>query len=95
MKISAANGCSSRARVAHRRAQGVPALHRIHEVSMQRETEKFFEHIVLAGRRSVLDFIEADYSFLDQRLAEYYGIPGVEGTEFRKVTLRRNHTAEA
>ncbi|MEO7414873.1 MAG: DUF1592 domain-containing protein [Opitutaceae bacterium] len=56
------------------------------KMSMQRETEKFIEHIIREDR-SVLDFVEADYTFLNQRLAEYYGIPGVEGTDFRKVTL--------
>ena len=56
------------------------------KMSMQRETEKFIEHIMREDR-SVLDFVEADYTFLNQRLADYYGIPGVEGTEFRKVAL--------
>ncbi len=56
------------------------------KLSMQRETEKFIEHIVREDR-SVLDFVEANYSFLNQRMAEYYGVPGVEGWEFRKVTL--------
>lgn len=56
------------------------------KLSMQRETEKFFEHIMREDR-SVLEFVTADYSFLNQRLADYYGIPGVEGPEFRKVTL--------
>ncbi len=54
--------------------------------AMKRETEMLFEHIV----RNDLDLIElitADYSFLNQRLAEYYGIPGVEGGEMRKVEL--------
>lgn len=55
-------------------------------MSMQQETEKFFDYIVREDR-SVLDFIDADYSFLNQRLAEYYGIPGVKGAEFRKVAL--------
>lgn len=54
--------------------------------SMQWETEKFIENLIREDR-SVLDFVEADYSFLNQRMAEYYGIPGVEGWEFRKVTL--------
>lgn len=54
--------------------------------SMQWETEKFFEHIV-GEDRSVLDIIEADYSFLNQRMADYYGVPDVAGWEFRKVTL--------
>src|SRR5204863_4183749 len=55
-------------------------------LSMQWETEKFFEHVV-RDDCSVLDFVEADYTFLNQRLADYYGIAGVEGTDFRKVTL--------
>jgi len=55
-------------------------------MSMQQETEKFFDYIMREDR-SVLDFVDADYSFLNQRMAEYYGIPGVKGTEFRKVSL--------
>ncbi|MBI2689911.1 MAG: DUF1592 domain-containing protein [Acidobacteria bacterium] len=54
--------------------------------AMQRETELFFEYIVNQDR-SVLDFINADYSFLNERLARHYGIPGVKGTYFRKVAL--------
>jgi mono/diheme cytochrome c family protein len=55
-------------------------------MSMRRETELFFEH-VLREDRPVLDFLDADYTFLNQRLAEFYGIPGVKGHEFRKVDL--------
>ncbi len=58
------------------------------KMSMQHETEKFFEHIMREDR-SVLEFLDTDYSFLNQRLADYYGIGGVEGTEFRQVTLPR------
>ncbi|MGH8446816.1 MAG: DUF1592 domain-containing protein, partial [Solimonas sp.] len=54
--------------------------------AMKRETELFFGSIV-RDNRSVLDFIKADYTFLNQRLAEHYGIAGVKGTEFRKVKL--------
>ncbi|MDO7840731.1 DUF1592 domain-containing protein [Sphingomonas immobilis] len=54
--------------------------------AMARETEMFFGHVV-ANNRSVLDFIAADYTFLNQRLAEHYGIGGVSGTSFRKVRL--------
>ncbi len=54
--------------------------------SMKRETELFFASIV-RDNRSVLDFVGADYTFLNQRLAEHYGIAGVKGTEFRKVML--------
>jgi mono/diheme cytochrome c family protein len=55
-------------------------------MSMKRETELFFEHI-LRDDRPVLDFIDANYTFLNQRLAEFYGIPKVKGHEFRKVDL--------
>ncbi len=50
------------------------------------ETEKFFEYI--AGTdRPVTEFLTADYTFLDERLAKYYGIEGITGAEFRKVSL--------
>ncbi len=55
-------------------------------MSMQQETEKFFDYI-MRNDRSITDFIDAKYSFLNQRLAEYYGIPGVTGADFRKVDL--------
>ena len=45
-----------------------------------------FEEI-LKHDRSLLEFVHADWSMLNDRLAEHYGIPGVEGNEFRKVTL--------
>ena len=54
--------------------------------AMAQETELFFGH-VLRTNRSVLDFIAADYTFLNQRLAEHYGIGGVNGPAFRKVSL--------
>lgn len=54
--------------------------------SIIRETELFFENIV-QDDRSVLEFLDANYAFLNDRLARHYGIPGVRGPEFRKVTL--------
>ena len=54
--------------------------------AMASETEMFFSYI-LRSNRSVLDFIAADYTFLNQRLAEHYGIAGVNGTAMRKVSL--------
>jgi hypothetical protein len=42
---------------------------------------------VLREDRSVLTFIKADYTFLNQRLAKHYGIPAVYGSRFRRVTL--------
>jgi hypothetical protein len=55
-------------------------------MSMKKETDLFFEHIVRADR-PVLDFLDAPYTFLNQRLAEFYGIPGVKGHAFHKVDL--------
>jgi mono/diheme cytochrome c family protein len=54
--------------------------------SMRRETELFIEHVVREDR-SILDFIDAKYSFLNERLARHYGIAGVSGPEFRRVDL--------
>jgi hypothetical protein len=56
-------------------------------MSMKQETDLFFEHI-LREDRSVLDFIDADYTFVNQRLAEFYGLAGVKGHAFRKVDLK-------
>ena len=54
--------------------------------SMKRETELFVENIFRQDG-SVLDFLDANYSFLDERLARFYGVPGVRGPEFRKVDM--------
>jgi hypothetical protein len=55
-------------------------------VAMQRETELFFEAI-LREDRSVLEFLDANYTFLNERLAPLYGIRGIEGEQFRRVSL--------
>ncbi len=54
--------------------------------SFRRETELFFESIVREDR-NVLDLLNADYTFVDERLAWHYGILGVYGSQFRRVTL--------
>jgi hypothetical protein len=54
--------------------------------AMLTETEMFFDGVVKENR-SVLDFLDADYTYLNERLAEHYGVPGVHGTTFRKVKL--------
>jgi cytochrome c551/c552 len=54
--------------------------------AFRQETELFFDS-VLREDRSVLTFIKADYTFLNQRLAKHYGIPSVYGSRFRRVTL--------
>jgi mono/diheme cytochrome c family protein len=54
--------------------------------AMRRETEKSFEYI-LREDRSLLELLEADYAFLNARLAAHYGIPDVVGNELRLVKL--------
>ena len=53
---------------------------------MQRETQLFFQSII-GDNRPISDFIRANYTFLNQRLAAFYGIPNVEGPQFRRVDL--------
>jgi hypothetical protein len=55
-------------------------------LSMRRETELFFEHIVREDR-SIIDFIDGQYTFINERLARHYGIPNVNGPQFRRVDL--------
>jgi mono/diheme cytochrome c family protein len=54
--------------------------------AFRRETELFFAHI-MRENRSALELLSADYTFLNERLAKHYGIPGVYGERFRQVTL--------
>jgi hypothetical protein len=54
--------------------------------AFRRETEMFFESIMREDR-SVLDLIDADYTYLNERLAKHYGIPHVYGSRFRRVSL--------
>ena len=56
---------------------------------MRRETELFFTSLV-RDDRSVLDLYRADFTFLNERLARHYGIRGVAGSEFRRVTYPDN-----
>jgi hypothetical protein len=53
---------------------------------MRQETLRFAEAIVRENR-SILEFLDADYTFLNEPLAKHYGIDGVKGDEFRRVSL--------
>ncbi len=54
-------------------------------VAMRKETEFFFQNLVRENR-SVLELWNADYTFINERLATHYGIPNVSGNEFRRYT---------
>jgi hypothetical protein len=54
--------------------------------ALRTETEMFLSSVVREDR-SVIDLLNADYTFLDERLAKHYGIPNVYGSNFRRVAL--------
>jgi mono/diheme cytochrome c family protein len=55
--------------------------------AVREETELVFASI-FAENRSLLEFLDSDYTYLNDRLARHYGIPGVDGPQFRRVALR-------
>jgi mono/diheme cytochrome c family protein len=57
--------------------------------AMRRETEMVFEH-VLRNDRSLLELLDSDYTFLNERLARHYAIEGVKGDQMRLVKLPPN-----
>jgi mono/diheme cytochrome c family protein len=67
-------------------AKRFPAFDPSLRAAMQRETELFFEN-VLREDRSVFDFLRGDYTFVNSRLAKFYGLPEVPGADFRKISL--------
>lgn len=61
-------------------------------MSMQKETEMFFEDVV-RNDRSILTFLDGKTTFLNEKLANFYGMPGIKGTDFRPVSLEGTHRA--
>jgi len=57
--------------------------------AMLEETERFFSEI-MSEDRSVLNFLDANFTYLNERLARHYGISDVQGKEFRRVELVSN-----
>ena len=54
--------------------------------AMREETELFFDSIMREDR-SVMDLLNADYTFVNERLARHYGIPNIYGSRFRRVQV--------
>ena len=54
--------------------------------AFRRETEMLFDSIVREDR-SILTMLDADYTFVNERLARHYGIPGIRGDYFRRISL--------
>ena len=59
---------------------------------MKRETSRFFEH-VMREDGSILEFLDGSYTFVNERLAKYYGFAGVSGSEFQRVNLSGKNRA--
>jgi hypothetical protein len=55
--------------------------------ALQQETDLFLETMMLREDRSVVDLLDADDTFLNERLARFYQIPNIHGTQFRRVKL--------
>ena len=84
---SSASGCSSEPRSEGRADLLMfPDFDDNIRKAFRRETELFFGYI-LRENRSALELLSADYTFVNERLARHYGIPGVYGTRFRQVKL--------
>jgi len=73
--------------------QKFPAWNDELKESMRTETALFFQHI-LTENRPISEFIDAKYTFLNEYLAKYYGIPGVKGPDFRRVELTGDQAAQ-
>jgi mono/diheme cytochrome c family protein len=70
-------------------AEKNPAFDSSLRAAFEQETRLFLRS-VMRENRSVLDLLDADYTYLNERLAQNYGIPGVIGPGFRRVTLAGN-----
>jgi hypothetical protein len=55
-------------------------------IGMGREAEAYFEYVI-QNDRSILEFLDSDYTFLNDRMARHYGVANVSGAEFRQVKL--------
>jgi hypothetical protein len=69
-----------------RNLRAVPGLEPALVPAMRRETEQFVD-CVIREDRSALELLDADYTFLNERLARHYGIAGVRGEEMRRVSV--------
>jgi mono/diheme cytochrome c family protein len=58
--------------------------------AMIKETEMLFDSIIREDR-SLLTLLDADYTFVNERLARHYGIPNIRGDYFRKISLDANN----
>src|SRR5262249_34534253 len=70
----------------HRNSQMFPDFHDNLRHAMRPETELFVGSVVREDR-SAIDFLDADYTFVNERLARHYGIPNLYGSQFRRIRV--------
>ncbi len=66
-----------------------PAFDATLREDMLKETQMYFTSIV-NDDRSVTDFINGNYTFVNERLAKFYGIPGITGDQFQRITFPKD-----
>ncbi|MBX7103118.1 MAG: DUF1592 domain-containing protein [Gemmataceae bacterium] len=71
-------------------ARRFPQFDEVLRRSMVEETTRFFDHVVRSDA-PITDFLEGEYTFVNERLARHYGFAGVKGPEFRKVSTSGMH----
>ncbi len=80
-------GIDGLGRSVHPDASRFPDFNNELAIAMREEAIKFVSY-VFRENRSLLELIDADYVFVNERLAKHYGIEGVQGNEFRRVELQ-------
>ena len=70
---------------------GVAAFSSKLGAAMRQETETFLEHVIFDGEGTWPAALTADYTYVNEDLAKFYGIAGVTGPEFRKVSVDLSH----
>ncbi|XXX78185.1 DUF1592 domain-containing protein [Sorangium sp. So ce134] len=70
-----------------RNAEAYPTFSRTIGSLMREETQRFLEHEIFEGDGTWPSILTAPYTFVNEQLAAFYGIPGVTGDEFRQVEL--------
>jgi mono/diheme cytochrome c family protein len=79
-----------RLQVLHPDAFYYPQYDHVLGEALKRETELFFDSLIREDRNA-LDLLNADYTFVNERLAKFYGIPNILGSEFRKVQVTEDY----
>src|SRR4051794_11009795 len=73
-----------------RKEGGFPSFDEKLRRAMKKEAELFFSTVIKEDR-SILELLDSDYTYVNERLAKHYGIPNVKGEDFKRVSLAGTH----